>query len=369
MRSSDTGDLWWKNAVFYCADVETFYDWNGDGTGDIRGMTERIEYLYDLGVTCLWLMPFYPTARKDDGYDITDFFGVDPRLGTHGDFVELVRTARSSGIRVIIDFVMNHTSDASPVVQVRPPQQGRPVPRLLRVERDRAQVEPEGRRLPRPGGQHLGTRPQDQRVVPAPLLQAPTRPQHRESQSAGRDLTHARLLARARGLGLPGRRRPVPLRQGRRAGNRRRVRPQPVPRRRPQLRHPPGRGRRPARRGQSSVQGPEDVLRRARRRRAQHAVRLHRDAEHLPLARPRRRPSDRQGPAAATEARRDEPVGQLRAQPRRAHPRQAERRSSARRSSTPSAPTRTCSSTAADSAEGFRPCSAATSGGCGWPTR
>ena len=114
MRSSDTGDLWWKNAVFYCADVETFYDWNGDGTGDFRGMTERIEYLYDLGVTCLWLMPFYPTARKDDGYDITDFFGVDARLGTHGDFVELVRTARSSGIRVIVDFVMNHTSDAHP---------------------------------------------------------------------------------------------------------------------------------------------------------------------------------------------------------------------------------------------------------------
>ncbi len=114
MRRSDTGDLWWKNAVFYCADVETFYDWNGDGCGDIRGMTERIEYLFDLGVTCLWLMPFYPTARRDDGYDITDFFGVDPRLGTHGDFVELVRTAKATGIRVIIDFVMNHTSDAHP---------------------------------------------------------------------------------------------------------------------------------------------------------------------------------------------------------------------------------------------------------------
>jgi trehalose synthase len=114
MRRSDTGDLWWKNAVFYCADIETFYDWNGDGIGDIRGMTERIEYLYDLGVTCLWLMPFYPTARKDDGYDITDFFGVDPRMGTHGDFVELIRTARASGIRVIVDFVMNHTSDAHP---------------------------------------------------------------------------------------------------------------------------------------------------------------------------------------------------------------------------------------------------------------
>ena len=91
MRSIETGDLWWKNAVFYCADIETFYDWNGDGCGDIRGMTERIEYLNDLGVTCLWLMPFYPTARKDDGYDIIDFFGVDPRLGNPRRF----RRARS----------------------------------------------------------------------------------------------------------------------------------------------------------------------------------------------------------------------------------------------------------------------------------
>jgi trehalose synthase len=112
MRSADSGDLWWKNAVLYCADIETFSDSNGDGTGDIRGMTDRLEYLNDLGVTCLWLMPFYPTARKDDGYDITDFYGVDPKLGTLGDFVELVRTAKAKGIRVIVDFVMNHTSDA-----------------------------------------------------------------------------------------------------------------------------------------------------------------------------------------------------------------------------------------------------------------
>ena len=114
MRRIDTGDLWWKNAVIYCADVETFYDWNGDGIGDLRGMSERVQYLADLGVTCLWLMPFYPTSRIDDGYDITDFLSVDPRLGTLGDFVELVRTAKASGIRVIIDFVMNHTSDAHP---------------------------------------------------------------------------------------------------------------------------------------------------------------------------------------------------------------------------------------------------------------
>ena len=114
MRVSQTGDVWWKSAVFYCADVETFQDSNGDGVGDLRGMTDRIEYLADLGITCLWLMPLYPTAGRDDGYDITDFFGVDPRLGTSGDFVELVRTARSAGIRVVVDFVMNHTSDQHP---------------------------------------------------------------------------------------------------------------------------------------------------------------------------------------------------------------------------------------------------------------
>ena len=225
MRRADTGDLWWKNAVFYCADIETFYDSNGDGTGDIRGMTDRIEYLTDLGVTCLWLMPFYPTARKDDGYDITDFFGVDPRLGTLGDFVELVRTARSNGIRVIVDFVMNHTSDAHPWFKSARRSTDDPYRDYYVWSATEPKSSAEGRRLPRSGGQHLGARPQDQRVVPAPLLQAPARPQHRESRSAGRDLTHARLLARARRLRLPGRRRPLPVRQGRRAGQARRVRP------------------------------------------------------------------------------------------------------------------------------------------------
>ena len=114
MKYSQTGDLWWKSAVIYCAEVKTFSDSDGDGRGDLAGMTDRIEYLADLGVTCLWLMPLYPTADRDDGYDITDFFGVDPELGTHGDFVELVRTARSAGLRVIVDFVMNHTSDQHP---------------------------------------------------------------------------------------------------------------------------------------------------------------------------------------------------------------------------------------------------------------
>ena len=94
VRITDTSDLWWKTAVVYCLDVETFLDWDGDGVGDFAGLAQRIDYLAELGVTCLWLMPFYPTPDRDDGYDITDFYGVDPRLGTHGDFVELIRTAQ-----------------------------------------------------------------------------------------------------------------------------------------------------------------------------------------------------------------------------------------------------------------------------------
>jgi trehalose synthase len=114
VKITETSDLWWKNAVVYCLDVETFLDWDGDGTGDLAGLVQRIDYLAELGVTCLWLMPIYPTPDRDDGYDITDHYGIDPRLGNHGDFVELVRTARDRGMRVILDLVVNHTSDKHP---------------------------------------------------------------------------------------------------------------------------------------------------------------------------------------------------------------------------------------------------------------
>jgi trehalose synthase len=114
MRIADTADLWWKNAVIYCADIETYYDTDHDGTGDIAGLAQRLDYLDELGINCLWLMPFYPSPDLDDGYDITDFYGVDSRLGSLGDLVELIRTAHSRGIRVIADLVVNHTSDQHP---------------------------------------------------------------------------------------------------------------------------------------------------------------------------------------------------------------------------------------------------------------
>jgi trehalose synthase len=117
VRLTQTSDLWWKNAVVYCLDVETYADGDGDGCGDFRGLIQQIDHLQRLGVTCIWLMPFYPSPDRDDGYDITDFYGVDPRLGTIGEFVEFVRTARDRGIRVIADLVVNHTSAQHPWFQ------------------------------------------------------------------------------------------------------------------------------------------------------------------------------------------------------------------------------------------------------------
>jgi trehalose synthase len=114
VRLTKTSDLWWKNAVIYCLDVETYADGNGDGCGDFRGLIQNIDHLQRLGVTCLWLMPFHPSPDRDDGYDITDFYAVDPRLGTLGDAVELIRTANDRGIRVIADLVVNHTSAEHP---------------------------------------------------------------------------------------------------------------------------------------------------------------------------------------------------------------------------------------------------------------
>jgi maltose alpha-D-glucosyltransferase / alpha-amylase len=104
-------DLWYKNGVIYCLSVGAFMDANGDGLGDFKGLLRRLDYLNGLGVTAIWIMPFQPSPGKDDGYDISDYYGVDPRYGTLGDFVEFTHGCKQRGIRVIIDLVVNHTSD------------------------------------------------------------------------------------------------------------------------------------------------------------------------------------------------------------------------------------------------------------------
>src|ERR671913_1725629 len=110
-------DLWYKNAVIYCLDVETFMDSDGDGVGDFQGLADRLDHVEDLGATCVWLLPFYPTPNRDNGYDVTDFYAVDPRLGTFGDFVAFTHAAHDRGLRVIIDLVANHTSIDHPWFQ------------------------------------------------------------------------------------------------------------------------------------------------------------------------------------------------------------------------------------------------------------
>ena len=105
---------WYRKAVIYCTDVDSYSDSDGDGWGDFQGLRMRLPHLARLGITCLWLNPIHPTPHRDDGYDVSDYYGVDPRLGTLGDFVELVHEAADHGIRIIIDLVVNHTSDQHP---------------------------------------------------------------------------------------------------------------------------------------------------------------------------------------------------------------------------------------------------------------
>jgi maltose alpha-D-glucosyltransferase / alpha-amylase len=107
-------DLWYKNAVIYCLSVGTYMDSNGDGIGDFKGLMRRLDYLHGLGVTAIWLMPFQVSPHRHHGYDVSDYYGVDPRYGTIGDFVEFTHGAKQRGIGVLIDLVVNHTSDEHP---------------------------------------------------------------------------------------------------------------------------------------------------------------------------------------------------------------------------------------------------------------
>ena len=116
-RRPPIDDLWYKNAIIYCLDVEKYVDSNGDGIGDFGGLTRRLDYLAGLGITCVWLQPFYPSPNRDNGYDVADFYGVHPKHGTLGEFVEFMNHAQQIGLRVIVDLVINHTSNRHPWFQ------------------------------------------------------------------------------------------------------------------------------------------------------------------------------------------------------------------------------------------------------------
>jgi maltose alpha-D-glucosyltransferase/alpha-amylase len=110
-------DLWYKNAIIYCLDVEKYQDANADGVGDFEGLMRRLDYLAGLGATCIWLQPFYSSPNRDNGYDVADYYNVNEKHGSLGDFVNLMNRADALGLRVIVDLVVNHTSIDSPWFQ------------------------------------------------------------------------------------------------------------------------------------------------------------------------------------------------------------------------------------------------------------
>ena len=109
--------LWYKDAVIYELHVKTFCDSDGDGMGDFRGLMEKLDYLQELGITAIWLLPFYPSPLRDDGYDIADYFDVNPNFGTLDDFRAFLDAAHRRNLRVITELVINHTSDQNPWFQ------------------------------------------------------------------------------------------------------------------------------------------------------------------------------------------------------------------------------------------------------------
>ena len=117
IRQRDKDPFWYKSAIVYEVPVRAFFDSNADGVGDFRGLIEKLGYVQDLGVTALWLLPFYPSPLKDDGYDIADYTDVHPSYGSMRDFRDFMREAHRRGLRVVTELVINHTSDQHPWFQ------------------------------------------------------------------------------------------------------------------------------------------------------------------------------------------------------------------------------------------------------------
>src|SRR3954462_15179472 len=111
IKDQPTGPEWWRHAVIYELYPRSFQDSNADGVGDLKGITSRLDYLHDLGIDAIWITPMYPSPGIDYGYDISDYVAIDPLYGTMEDFDNLVAEAKKRDIRIIMDYVINHTSD------------------------------------------------------------------------------------------------------------------------------------------------------------------------------------------------------------------------------------------------------------------
>jgi maltose alpha-D-glucosyltransferase/alpha-amylase len=316
MSSARDSDLWWRNAMIYCLDVETFLDSNGDGVGDLQGLIRRIDYLAGMGISCIWLMPFYPSANRDDGYDITDFYSVDPRLGTLGDFVELVRAAKDRGLRVLVDLVVNHTSDRHPWFRSA---------RSSRTSAYRAFYVWSDTPLEEPGNEVVFPDAEDS-LWTWDDKAGQYYLHHFYSHQPDLNIANPDVrdeIARIAGLwlqlGVDGFRVdavPFLLETG---GIK------DAPALDPHLGRAPARRRRAARRGEPPPGVAREVLRRRSRRRAPAAVQLPRDEGDVPRVGAPRCPAARDGTTGDAVAAGAVPVGELPAQPRRADPRPADR--------------------------------------------
>ena len=200
-------DLWYKNAVIYSLNVGTFMDSAGDGVGDFEGLSRRLDYLSGLGVTCLWLQPFQRSPNRDNGYDVTDYYSVDPRYGSLGDFVDFANQAKQRGLRIIVDLVLNHTSDQHHMVQIGAFEQAFEIIADWYVWSGET-----SERLPSGYGFSLTSRLRPGKfrqsgarrmVLPTASTAFPAGPQHRKSCSANRNPTHHGILARNGLLRLP----------------------------------------------------------------------------------------------------------------------------------------------------------------------
>lgn len=304
--------LWYKDAIIYQLHVKSFADSNGDGIGDFPGLISKLDYIAELGANTIWLLPFYPSPRLDDGYDIAEYRAIHPDYGTMADAKRFIAAAHARGLRVITELVINHTSDRHPWFQ-RAPRQARLRPsRLLCLVRQRPALFRHPHHLHRHRAFELDLGSGGGRLLLAPLLLAPAGPQLRQSPGRQGGAGGDALLARSR------RRRPAPGRGTLpdRAGRHEQREPARDARHAAPL---PGRARRPlsgphaAGRGQPVAGGHQGLFR--RRRRMPHGVPLPADAAHVHGAGAGGSLPDHRHPAPDAGNPRQLPVGDLPAQP------------------------------------------------------